>query len=63
MLLLQGSPPNTPVARELAIAVREHNLSKVWLSRLIEARVSGDVKHLLLVCQKHAGKKTEKIIY
>lgn len=36
----KGSPPNTPVAIEVARAVEKHKLSKIWMMRILETRAS-----------------------
>ncbi|KAK2193638.1 hypothetical protein NP493_11g14025 [Ridgeia piscesae] len=36
--IYKGQPPETPIALELAKAVKQHKLSKQWFARVIEAR-------------------------
>lgn len=35
----EGNPPESPVAIELYNAVTAHNLSKLWMKRMVDARV------------------------
>lgn len=35
----QGSPPEQPIAKALAAAVKDHQLTKGWVLRILDARV------------------------
>ncbi|CAI8006228.1 NADH dehydrogenase (ubiquinone) complex I, assembly factor 6, partial [Geodia barretti] len=37
-LAFKGTPPQHPVAKELSLAIHRHQLSKHWLTRLLDAR-------------------------
>ncbi|XP_069113061.1 NADH dehydrogenase (ubiquinone) complex I, assembly factor 6-like isoform X2 [Argopecten irradians] len=38
--IYQGSPPQTPIALELAKVIRQHKLTKQWFMRCIDARAT-----------------------
>ncbi|KAI0221745.1 NADH dehydrogenase (ubiquinone) complex I, assembly factor 6, partial [Lamellibrachia satsuma] len=64
--IYQGVPPETPVAIELAKAVKQHKLSKQWFARVLEAREDNlyDKHYHNLKEVEHYGEQTvSSIIY